>query len=271
MPTHSFARSIGRRRTLPLRFHALLRGGLLTLIGVGALANAGTVQARTVIATTGFWTGGFRGNICAFAKPFYATVGQVVTVPARDSLLESFTFYMSDFRPVPGATLTFRGEVYAWDGTKATGPNIWESTPQTLTLDPAFREVTLVPGDIALLAGHQYILFASLSKDYERNADEARSCWGVLGRDVYDGGGSVFLDDRGDESAWTQIPWLTGADDFGGVGDFAFKAAFRARLPTSKDQCRIGGWRQYAVFKNQGDCVSFVATGGRNAPANSQP
>jgi hypothetical protein len=30
-------------------------------------------------------------------------------------------------------------------------------------------------------------------------------------------------------------------------------------LPTSKDQCAGGGWRTYGVFKNQGDCVSFVA------------
>ncbi len=40
-------------------------------------------------------------------------------------------------------------------------------------------------------------------------------------------------------------------------------------LPTSKDQCKNGGWRTYGVFKNQGDCVSFVATGGKNPPARS--
>jgi hypothetical protein len=33
-------------------------------------------------------------------------------------------------------------------------------------------------------------------------------------------------------------------------------------LPTSKEQCKKGGWRNFGtVFKNQGDCVSFVATG----------
>ena len=32
--------------------------------------------------------------------------------------------------------------------------------------------------------------------------------------------------------------------------------------------CKHGGWQAFQpVFKNQGDCVSFVATGGRNAPA----
>ena len=41
--------------------------------------------------------------------------------------------------------------------------------------------------------------------------------------------------------------------------------------PTSKEQCKNGGWRRYGTFKTQGDCVSFVATGGRNQPANGQP
>ena len=40
-------------------------------------------------------------------------------------------------------------------------------------------------------------------------------------------------------------------------------------LPTSKDECKNGGWKTYGIFKNQGDCVSFVATGGKNPPANS--
>jgi hypothetical protein len=31
-------------------------------------------------------------------------------------------------------------------------------------------------------------------------------------------------------------------------------------FPTSKDQCKHGGWHSFGVFKNQGDCVSFVAT-----------
>lgn len=38
-------------------------------------------------------------------------------------------------------------------------------------------------------------------------------------------------------------------------------------LPTSKDQCKNGGWMTFKVFKNQGDCVSYVATGGKNPPA----
>ena len=37
-------------------------------------------------------------------------------------------------------------------------------------------------------------------------------------------------------------------------------------LPTTKDQCKKGGWKDFGVFKNQGDCVSFVASEGKNQP-----
>jgi hypothetical protein len=40
----------------------------------------------------------------------------------------------------------------------------------------------------------------------------------------------------------------------------AFNEAF-ASGPTSKDQCKDGGWRNFRQFKNQGDCVKFVQTG----------
>lgn len=46
-------------------------------------------------------------------------------------------------------------------------------------------------------------------------------------------------------------------------------------LPTDMDECKKGGWETFVnvnsgqqIFKNQGDCVSFVATQGKNPPAN---
>lgn len=38
-------------------------------------------------------------------------------------------------------------------------------------------------------------------------------------------------------------------------------------LPTSVDECKNGGWQAFGIFKNQGDCVSYIATGGKNKPA----
>jgi hypothetical protein len=37
-------------------------------------------------------------------------------------------------------------------------------------------------------------------------------------------------------------------------------------LPTDKDQCKKNGWQSFGIFKNQGDCVSAVATNGKNQP-----
>ena len=39
--------------------------------------------------------------------------------------------------------------------------------------------------------------------------------------------------------------------------------------PTNKDQCKKNGWKSFnnPAFKNQGDCVSYVSTGGKNPPA----
>ena len=44
-------------------------------------------------------------------------------------------------------------------------------------------------------------------------------------------------------------------------------------VPASKDQCKNNSWKNLSdangnLFKNQGDCVSFVATKGRNLPTN---
>jgi hypothetical protein len=53
--------------------------------------------------------------------------------------------------------------------------------------------------------------------------------------------------------------------------DFTATASFTL-APTSKDDCKNDGWenltdRNGTSFKNQGDCVSYVATGGRNLAA----
>jgi hypothetical protein len=45
-----------------------------------------------------------------------------------------------------------------------------------------------------------------------------------------------------------------------------------ASVPTTKDDCKGSGWKdkvdgQGNSFKNQGDCVSFIATKGKNGGA----
>ncbi len=41
-----------------------------------------------------------------------------------------------------------------------------------------------------------------------------------------------------------------------------------ANIPSTKDQCINNGWKNYgSTFKTQGDCVSFIATAGKNQPS----
>lgn len=43
---------------------------------------------------------------------------------------------------------------------------------------------------------------------------------------------------------------------------------FEQVMPTSKDECKKDGWKNFdGMFKNQGDCVSFVASKGQNQPS----
>jgi hypothetical protein len=56
--------------------------------------------------------------------------------------------------------------------------------------------------------------------------------------------------------------------DFGGA-DAVFKASFSTPRPKTKEQCKNGGWGTLG-FKNQGDCVSFVATGGKEPAGPDQ-
>lgn len=76
-------------------------------------------------------------------------------------------------------------------------------------------------------------------------------CGGQSGGAGGGGGGSNLVPPGGTSGLTTDPPQIT----------ISYLA-----MPTS-DSCKKGGWQAYGVFKNQGDCVSFVATGGKNQPA----
>ena len=49
-------------------------------------------------------------------------------------------------------------------------------------------------------------------------------------------------------------------------GDFVVTDA--PSVPTTKDQCKNGGWKRYGTrFKNQGQCVAFVERGPKPSPS----
>lgn len=105
--------------------------------------------------------------------------------------------------------------------------------------------------------GTQYAIV--LSAPTAGGCDSSGNCdgfyWGAALTNPYPGGTQVFSNDGG--ANWFPV-FLT--PDL----DFAFKTYVSPPLPTSVSQCLMGGWTSFQQFRNAGDCVSFVATGGRN-------
>lgn len=53
----------------------------------------------------------------------------------------------------------------------------------------------------------------------------------------------------------------------GGSGSTDLYMTTRAQiLPATKADCKNSAWEGFGVFKNQGDCVSYIATGAKNQP-----
>ena len=225
MPRNAASKAmwVGKAAVLKMRSTTLLMATMMLCL----LLTAGAALADTAIDTTPQWDG--QQSISPFGHPDTATYGQVITAPTDDTVLDSFTFMMD----LP-STVTFRGEVYAWDGEKATGPSLYESAPRT-TSGSGFEEVTFDTGGVELVAGQQYILFATISKDYEVSKDTG--LWGVVSDDTYLPGTFVFMNSGPNfdllfEDAWYQNFGL----------DLAFKAVFVSLTP-APPECTIKGTR----------------------------
>jgi hypothetical protein len=60
-------------------------------------------------------------------------------------------------------------------------------------------------------------------------------------------------------------------DPGGEVAEAQVTAHCAAPQPTTKEDCLKEGYRVYEVFKNQGDCVAFLSTDGKNEPGQNVP
>ena len=107
-----------------------------------------------------------------------------------------------------GQSETVRGELYAWDGTKATGPAIFETAPRTIVYqdDALHWEAFKTPG-AAVKPGKQYVIFVSIDKDFESCTGSYGLTWGAADGSAYTGGIFVYQNNTGDESQWTTSAW----------------------------------------------------------------
>jgi len=139
--------------------------------------------------------------------PNSTTYGETITIPARKHTLTKFSYYMSGHAQA-GQSEVVRGELYAWDGTKATGPAIFETAPRTIayTDDLLHWEAFKTPG-AAVKPGKQYVIFVSIDKDFESCTGNYGLTWAAADGTAYTGGGFVYQNNTGDESQWTSTSW----------------------------------------------------------------
>lgn len=146
-------------------------------------------------------------TIASFGVPNTATYGQVVTAPPGTAQITNFGFRVENMP----ATATFRGEIYAWDPLvkHATGSALYESGPQHTT-GIELQDVTFDTGNTRIQPGGRYVLFMTVSKDFESNpsfSSKFRTVTKAEGEAKYPEGEFVFINNGTDEGKWTTDAW----------------------------------------------------------------
>jgi hypothetical protein len=201
---------------------------LIATAAIAAVVATSGIAAGPVTISTLSSFGGF--GISPFGKPTYASGGQTLVVPNNVSVLTNFALELN----LP-TTVTFRAEVYAWDGSEATGPALWESAPTVTPTSFVYNLISFSP-NVAVTPGQQLVLFVTVSRDYVANP----SITGLLGitANPYAAGSVVELDDQGDPSLWTTTAWSPSP-----VYDLAFTATFSSVVTPSPrgGYCAVAG------------------------------
>jgi hypothetical protein len=191
----------------------------------GAHSAGGGVVAKQAptLNTHDHWRGADTGP---FGRPQMSTFGQVITVPPDETDLVRFQFYLHS--GAGEGRLIVRAEVYPWKGQIALAPAVWEGAPRriALTAGDAWQRVSFRVGGAELQPGAEYVLFLSISKDYERSTDGYTLRLADVRGTSHEGGRYVFLDNGTMQSQWTRWHWGEAKAN----RDLAFKAWLRPHV-----------------------------------------
>ncbi|MBO9490113.1 PEP-CTERM sorting domain-containing protein [Endozoicomonas sp. G2_1] len=152
------------------------------------------------------------------------TYGQTFTV-GNDSILDSFSFFLANNQN--DVFIDFAVYLMAWDGDKAEGPVLFESSPLSTANVAGARQFDLfsvMTNSLALETGREYVAFLSTSAFFDPNVSEdtaprSVSVGGVNGNS-YTEGRAVFINNDGDFASLTSQTWN------GFSNDFAFSLEF---------------------------------------------
>jgi hypothetical protein len=199
--------------------HSLASGSLVRRAAVAATVVLGVAlipaqafavnspeaaKAKVVINTDQYFNG---SNVvtpfgCASASTVY---GETILVPPKEKTLTKFTFEMAG-QATAGQSMVVRGEIYGWNGTSATKA-VAESKPLTIAFDNSnFNKVTFKFKGANVKPGHQYVIFASVDKDYDQCMGGYQLTWGSVDGTLYTDGVFVFQNNNGNAGNWTSTP-----------------------------------------------------------------
>jgi hypothetical protein len=161
-----------------------------------------------VISTEGSWNG--LNYVFSFGFPITGAYGQTFVGPSQAASLTSFTVLIRNL----SASVNFQFYVMAWDGSKATGPILYQS-PVTSTAGKAGFDAYTFNPDVPLTPGATYVAFATVVGN-----TPGGSGWAIANNLPYPNGEFVYSYTGTNFSSLTSTPWLA-------LGlDLAFSATF---------------------------------------------
>ena len=164
----------------------------------GATGATG-LNAPTTTTNVPAWNGG--EFVSQFGVPQSSVYGQTFIIPNGDQVLSSFTFQLQ----LP-TSINFRGQVFAWDGTKATGPALYTSPTVQTTDGNVFQPITFATNNIPVTAGATYVLLIDTLLDTQTIAAAGRA--GFTGADTVAAGDFFYINANSEAEVNTQ-PWST--------------------------------------------------------------
>src|SRR6185437_5263 len=188
-------------------------------------ATSAQTAHATVIDTSGNQV---ISTLYPFGETATATVGQTFTVTGGDTLLNNFAFRLDDSSP--SRAVNFAAYLYAWDGQKATGSQLYASSMVSTSNNGGaggWETFTFDTGGVSLATGQQYVAFLNASYFFDGTSRTSS----LELSNSYSGGNVVYDRNGTDFGQLTTRAWDSVTDGFIGSWDTYFVADFSAPTP----------------------------------------
>ncbi|SDF72887.1 MULTISPECIES: PEP-CTERM sorting domain-containing protein [unclassified Duganella] len=192
---------------------------------LAGLALASPVFADTTITNVPSWDGG--NAIVGWSTRSLTTFGQTFTTGASDTVLNSFTFYLTGYYHAGSSDdISYKAYVAEWDGSKMSNV-VWSSGISSTGVGNSwdFQKIDTNTGKLELKTNTQYVAFFSTSGLYSPSDREIVNTFGLT-EDTISGGSAVMSNNHGYFSQLSLNSWTVLRGD-----DLAFSATLTAAVP----------------------------------------